>query len=221
MRRHPLFLYMILIASSFLLSCKDSDDEGSNEFSNWKSRNEAYFESVRNNAVSEIRKAKNIYQDDWVRHCEWRAYQSYSLSQGTTANGMYDSIYVKILKTGEGSGCPLSTDSVRVFYAGRLMPSDNWPEGMLFDHSGQSNIMENIFNHQTGAPSAFLVSGQVRGFATALQYMHIGDLWQIYIPCKLGYDSSASGSVPAFSTLVFNVELLQYARAGNRLPVWN
>lgn len=221
MRLYSLFLCSILIVSSLLYSCKDSDDDGSNEFSNWKSRNEAYFETVRDNAVNEISKAKNLYQDDWRQHCEWRAYQSYSLSQGSTANSFQDSIYVKILKTGSGSGCPLSTDSVRLFYAGRLMPSENWSEGMMFDHSGQSNIMENIFNHQTGAPSSFLVSAQIRGFATALQYMHIGDMWQVFIPYKLGYDSSSSGSVPAYSTLVFTVELLQYARAGNRLPTWN
>jgi FKBP-type peptidyl-prolyl cis-trans isomerase FklB len=221
MRPYPILLCATLIVLSFLISCKDSDDESSNEFSNWKDRNESYFESVRNTAVGEISKAKALYQDDWAQHCEWRAYQSYSLSQGSTANDLHDSIYVKVLKTGNGSGSPLSTDSVRVFYAGRLMPSENWSEGMMFDHSGQSNIVENIFNHQTGAPSSFLVSGQIRGFATALQYMHIGDTWQVYIPCELGYESSESGSVPAYSTLVFNVELLQYARAGNRLPAWN
>lgn len=221
MKRNLTFICLIVICSSILLSCKDDDGEKNNEFSNWKSRNEAFFESVRNTAIKEIRQARAQYQDNWADHCNWRAFQSYSLGQGSTANSMDDTIYVKVIRSGNGSGCPLSTDSVRVFYAGRLMPSESYKDGIMFDHSGQSNVMNNIFDHQTGAPASFSVSGKVRGFATALQYMHIGDLWQIYIPYKLGYKESSSGSVPAYSTLVFDVELLQYARAGNKLPQWN
>lgn len=212
--------FAILIASMFFASCKDDDKESSNEFSNWKTRNEAYFETIRSKALSEINAAKQLYADSWTEHCDWRAYQSYSLSQGTT-NAKDDTIYVQVLKKGEGSGVPFSNDSVRVFYAGWLMPSESYINGMMFDHSGQSNILDNIFNHNISTPSSFYVSGQVRGFATALQHMHIGDLWRVYIPYNLGYSSSISGSVPAYSTLIFNVELVQYARYGNKLPQWN
>ena len=220
MKRYFLFLFITLFTVTSLQSCKDDDKETDNEYQNWQTRNEAFFASINTTATKEISKAKAQYGDDWKDHCEWRAYQSYSLSLGATSNTKEDSVYVKIIKSGNGSGCPLSTDSVRAFYAGRLMTSDSYADGFLFDHSGQSNIIENIFNHEISKPASFLVFTTTRGFATALQHMHIGDRWRVYIPSKLGYDKTAKDGIPAYSTLVFDIELVQYARAGNKLPQW-
>ena len=41
--------------------------------------------------------------------------------------------------------------------------------------------------------------------------MRVGDRWIIYIPYSLGYGNRASGPIPAFSTLIFEVELLGIA----------
>lgn len=41
--------------------------------------------------------------------------------------------------------------------------------------------------------------------------MHPGDRWMIYIPYELGYGSRTSGPIPAYSTLIFEVELLMIA----------
>ena len=38
--------------------------------------------------------------------------------------------------------------------------------------------------------------------------MNLGDRWIIYIPYDLGYGNKSNGDIPAFSTLVFDVELL-------------
>jgi peptidylprolyl isomerase len=38
--------------------------------------------------------------------------------------------------------------------------------------------------------------------------MHAGDKWVIYIPYEMGYGSKACADIPAFSTLIFEVELL-------------
>jgi len=61
--------------------------------------------------------------------------------------------------------------------------------------STQNNINA-IF--EAGAPAELTVSEMVDGFATALQNMHPGDRWEIWIPQQMGYGSagrSASGSV--------------------------
>jgi len=58
----------------------------------------------------------------------------------------------------------------------------------------------------------------VSGLATALQKMHIGDRWLVYIPYNLGYGESDSGSVPAYPTLIFDVTLTAYYRPGNLVP---
>lgn len=220
MKKLLLFLFVTISSLVLLPSCKDDDKEPNNEYKDWKNRNEAFFTSINATATQEIARAKAQYGDDWTVHCEWRAYQSYSLSQGATSNTKEDSIYVKVINTGNGSGYPLSTDSVRVFYAGRLMPSESYADGYMFDHSGQSNILENIFNRETSKPASFLVNVTTRGFATALQHMHIGDRWRVYVPYKLGYEKTEKDGIPAYSTLVFDIELVQYARAGNKLPEW-
>ena len=57
-------------------------------------------------------------------------------------------------------------------------------------------------------PSTFSLGGVVDGWTTALQQMHVGDVWRLYIPQSLGYGSSTSNSnIPAYSTLVFDVYL--------------
>jgi peptidylprolyl isomerase len=48
----------------------------------------------------------------------------------------------------------------------------------------------------------------IDGWQIALQQMHAGDKWVIYIPYEMGYGSKACAGIPAFSTLVFEVELL-------------
>ena len=45
----------------------------------------------------------------------------------------------------------------------------------------------------------------------ALQRMHVGDKWVVYIPYTMGYGNRTSGPIPAFSTLIFEVELLGIA----------
>ena len=45
----------------------------------------------------------------------------------------------------------------------------------------------------------------------ALQKMHVGDKWIIYIPYTMGYGNKSVDSIPAYSTLVFEVELLGVA----------
>lgn len=217
-----IWLLALMLVAPLVVSCSDDDDNGKvNEYLNWESRNNHYFDSIRVLALKEINLAKKQYGDSWEEHCEWRAFRSFSLDQSSTTNTAKDSIFVKILNTGTGSGSPLSTDSVRVFYAGFLIPTVSYPEGMIFDHSGQSSFLENIFDHETSMPSSFLVTSSVRGFATALQYMHIGDKWRVYIPANLAYKNIGQDRVPAYSTINFIVELVQYARAGNKLPAWN
>ena len=123
---------------------------------------------------------------------------------------------MQVIKEGTGSGCPMFSDSVMVNYQGRLMPSASYPSGYVFDGNYTGD-----YNPATVKPVTFYVGGLVDGFTTALQYMHIGDRWRVYIPYQLGYGSADNGSIPAYSTLVFDVELLAYYRAGTTPVPWS
>ena len=52
------------------------------------------------------------------------------------------------------------------------------------------------------------------GLTTALMNMHIGDRWLVYVPYQLGYGVRTSNYVPAYSTLIFDISLNGYSRAG-------
>jgi FKBP-type peptidyl-prolyl cis-trans isomerase FklB len=62
--------------------------------------------------------------------------------------------------------------------------------------------------------------GTIDGITTALMNMHIGDRWRVYIPQELGYRTTDNGSIPAFSTLIFDLSLMAYYRAGANIPEW-
>ena len=100
-------------------------------------------------------------------------------------------VYYKVLQAGEGKSTPTVRSIVSVHYKGSLI------DGKEFDNSYKRNC-----------PEAFRLCEVIDGWQLALQQMHVGDKWIIYIPYELGYGNKASGPIPAFSTLVFEVELL-------------
>ena len=177
---------LTVLPMALLTSCSESDEEYT-EFDNWQERNDTYFNEVYNRAKS-------------INSGEWRVYLQWSLNEDV-ASKAEDHIVVQVLESGTGSDCPLYTDSVQIHYSGRLMPSASYPEGYEFDKSWVST-----YNVATSKPYSGRVYSFVDGFATALQHMHVGDHWKVYIPYRLGYGSSSS-SIPAYSTLIFDLRL--------------
>jgi FKBP-type peptidyl-prolyl cis-trans isomerase FklB len=118
-------------------------------------------------------------------------------SEFLTSNAMRSEI--KVTESGlqyevltEGSGNkPGSTDKVRVHYHG------TFTDGKVFDSSVQR-----------GQPAEFPVNGVIAGWVEALQLMPEGSKWKLYIPYNLAYGERGAGSIPPYSTLVFEVELL-------------
>ena len=106
-------------------------------------------------------------------------------------NSLPCGIYYKVLQTGEGKSSPTPRSIVSVHYRGTLI------DGKEFDNSYKRNC-----------PEAFRLCDVIDGWQIALQQMHVGDKWVIYIPFEMGYGSKASGPIPANSTLIFEVELL-------------
>lgn len=203
--KNTIFFYLATFA--FLLTftaCSETDDETS-EFEDWQNKNETYFNNIYSQAETAIQNGST----DWKIFTNW----SFNEDIATDAD---DHIVVKVLQAGTGSGCPMYSDSVMVHYRGRLIPSKTYSDGYVFDES-----YEGTFNENTALPSKFVTSGLVDGFATALQNMHIGDNWEVYIPYQLGYGTTTNSSIPAYSTLIFDIQLAGYSRAGSSLPVWN
>ena len=103
-------------------------------------------------------------------------------------------ILYKVTEPGSGTISPRPDNVVSVHYRGTLI------DGREFDNSYERNC-----------PEAFRLNQVIEGWQIALQQMHVGDKWVVYIPYTSGYGNRASGPIPAFSTLIFEVELLGIA----------
>ena len=54
-------------------------------------------------------------------------------------------------------------------------------------------------------------SDLIDGWIIAMQKMHVGDQWELYIPAEMGYGKWSQPGIPGGSTLIFEVELLGVA----------
>lgn len=201
MKKYNIFALLVLMVMPLcFMACSESEDTVE-EFPDWKNRNEAYFDNIYEKAMG-------------IEDGSWKIIRKYSL-EDTIPAGYTDHIVVEVLEEGTGSGCPMFTDSVLVNYRGCLLPSTSYPEGYVFDQSYTGD-----YNPETAMPSKLYVGSLIDGFTTALQYMHIGDRWRVYIPYQMGYGTSATTSIPAYSTLIFDIALVAYYRLGVSPDPW-
>ena len=174
-----------------LTSCEETTEVG--EFDNWQERNTLYIDSIATVA------RENAYGD-------WKVLLADGLDDSKQWDNEYY-VYCQVIKEGSGLEHPLYTDSVLVNYSGRLIPSDTYPDGYLFDSSFKGELNPS-FNVPVGMP----LSGTVPGFCKAVQNMVDGDIWKVYIPYQLGYGASSSAGVPAYSSLIFDINLVSFCR---------
>lgn len=206
MKKFFLFITIALCGMTFT-SCSESTDD--DEYANWTERNDNYIDSI----AAVANKSVLAGDGEWKIIKNWKLQGDGLLSNGTVASGSeQDYIYCKVISSGDQtSDTPLYTDSVGVNYIGRLIPTTSYPEGLVFDQSYYGELKPTV-----DVPTTFIVSGVITGWTTALQYMHLGDTWKIYIPQNLGYGSSGSGStIKAYSTLIFDVNLQKLKHRGD------
>lgn len=198
-------LTLALLVTLPLASCHNDSEEETGEYAQWQQRNATYWDKLYTTAQSHIAQGDK----------DWLILRTWSINDTVKVSSTND-IVVHRITEGQGSGSPLYTDSVRVHYVGRLMPTTEHPEGLIFDKSMADNL-----DPASSAPAKFLVSGLTDGFATALQHMKIGDVWDVYVPWTLGYGTELRGTIPAYSVLTFRMQLVSYYRAGTKLPDFN
>ncbi|ESL09306.1 macrophage infectivity potentiator, precursor [Trypanosoma rangeli SC58] len=102
------------------------------------------------------------------------------------------------LARGSGKRAAAVDDECEVHYTGKLR------DGTVFDSS-----------RERGKSISFRPSGVIKGWAEALQLMCEGDRWRLFIPHELGYGEAGAGkSIPPFSPLEFDVELIRIKGGG-------
>ncbi len=102
-------------------------------------------------------------------------------------------LYRVIRKGNSKSATPNRGSVITAHYTGKTI------NGKTFDSS------------RGGVAPAFRLRDLIPGWIIALQQMHIGDKWEIYIPSEQAYGKLNQPGIPAGSTLVFEIELLGIA----------
>ena len=97
----------------------------------------------------------------------------------------------EVMSEGEGAK-PVATDVVKVHYKGTLL------DGTEFDSSYSRN-----------EPTTFPLNRVIPGWTEGLQLMPVGSKYKFTIPSDLAYGDRDLGKIPANSTLIFEVELLE------------
>ena len=105
----------------------------------------------------------------------------------TTPSGLQ----YKVITEGTGA-IPADASKVKVSYKGTLI------DGTEFDSSYKRN-----------EPATFRANQVIKGWTEALTMMPVGSKWELYIPQELAYGARESGQIKPFSTLVFEVELVE------------
>jgi FKBP-type peptidyl-prolyl cis-trans isomerase FklB len=134
---------------------------------------------------------KELYKDWIAQNNDFLAKNKEKQGVTTTASGLQ----YEVIKMGNGPK-PTAESTVKVHYAGTLI------DGTEFDSSIKRN-----------EPATFPVIGVIPGWTEALQLMPVGSKFKIYIPENLGYGATGAGDViKPFSTLIFEVELLEIVK---------
>ena len=132
----------------------------------------------------EWRKQNEAYFDNFSRNPEYKTRE---------IPGGPGFVYYKVIQAGEGATPVEGADvKVQVKYKGWTMNE------VVFDSSGEYT---RTFTFQNGQ--------LIDGWLVALAYMQEGDKWNVIIPWTLGYKQSSTASIPAYSTLIFDIELVK------------
>jgi FKBP-type peptidyl-prolyl cis-trans isomerase FklB len=189
MKELKILLSLMVLALFGLTSCDESSDAG--EFDNWQARNVQFVDSIATVARA------NTYGD-------WKIFLADGLNPEKEWSNEYY-VYCQVIEEGNGTTHPLFNDSVVINYSGRLIPSATYPDGYLFDKSYSVEL-----NPSFNVPATLKLSETVTGFCTAIQNMTDGDIWKIYIPYMLGYGVNGTSGIPAYSTLIFDINLVSF-----------
>lgn len=195
----------LLVAVTFVLSfssCLNTDNPY-DQYNAWYLQNENYFSS----------KVK-AYQDSVDRFPNEFVVDSIPQNQG---GGV---ILYKYIAKGEGKDNPYFNSKVKTYYTGKRLKdgSDAYADMITFDTTfkivnqpGSNPAVPLTYDEMKiyNSPATFEVKGLTKGWSYLMQQLVVGDRVRVTIPWYLAYGANTSGPIPPFSTLMFDVELIE------------
>ncbi len=134
-------------------------------------------------------KAKKLAEENQQAGAAFLAQNAQEDGVITTDSGLQ----YKVLQEGEGDAHPSASSRVKVHYHGTLI------DGTVFDSSVQR-----------GEPIEFGLNQVIKGWTEGVQLMKKGEKTRFFIPAPLAYGNASAGIIKPGSTLIFDVELLDF-----------
>lgn len=194
------YLLLLVLAVGFA-SCNETEEES--KYHNWRERNEAFIDSLQ-----------QVYD---------RQGTSGDLYAVTDSRNKSQKIFFKKIKGTESKTderYPLLSSTVKAFYRGMLIDEEVFaatPQPKFYTTQyKQLEVFDGNFSGKDpdanfDTPTEFGVRYLISGWIEVLQWMYPGERWEIYIPwkCAYGESGSDSGEIPGYSTLIFDLELVE------------
>lgn len=186
MKKYWHITWMLVVMLFTLTACSDDDEKKIVVDEAWKEINLAAFDARLQDAKTDT---------------------SLFTIKSESGNGQ---IICKILKKGEGTETIYYTSKVNCYYKGCFVT--NADGEVVADRDSvltQGEVFDSRLRENGDDKVLFEVddSGLRDGFATALQHMHEGDIWEVWMPYQLGYGVSGYGDIKPYTTLVFQIEV--------------
>lgn len=186
MKKYWHITWMLVVMLFTLAACSDDDENEIVIDEAWKEINLAAFDARLQDAKTDT---------------------SLFTINSESGNGQ---IICKILKKGEGTETIYYTSKVNCYYKGCFVTNEDGEvvadrdsvltQGEVFDSRLRENGDDKVLFEVDD-------SGLRDGFAAALQHMHEGDIWEVWMPYQLGYDVSGYDDIKPYTTLVFQIEV--------------
>lgn len=186
MKKYWHITWMLVVMLFTLAACSDDDENEIVIDEAWKEINLAAFDARMQDAKTDT---------------------SLFTINSESGNGQ---IICKILKKGEGTETIYYTSKVNCYYKGCFVTNEDGEvvadrdsvltQGEVFDSRLRENGDDKVLFEVDD-------SGLRDGFATALQHMHEGDIWEVWMPYQLGYGVSGYDDIKPYTTLVFQIEV--------------
>ena len=189
-----IYFLPVLLLTLFFIACDETEQVG--KYENWQARNDAFMDSLQH--VYDTNRDRDLYA---VTDSRTKAQIFFKKIPGYTAT--------QELK-------PILTSTISVFYRGVLLDEavfGNVPSPRYYTSKYEDlTVFDSNFKEKDPSvldrPHVAAVNSFVSGWIEILQNMQIGERWEIYVPYSSGYGASDYGSIPAYSTLIFDIQLV-------------
>lgn len=192
-----IYLFSLVLLSLAFASCEETKEEG--RYDNWRARNEAFIDEK-----------KNTFET---------APNHGGLSRIELISAPGDYIYYKVktpvpskdLNLDAFGKTPTYTATVKLYFKGTNILEEYFDGNFIGNDpvaTPPEEKKKRDANVGDSTPREFKISGQIQGWQEVLQKMKIGERWEVYIPWEYGYGSSGNEVILGYSTLVFDIQLL-------------